>query len=179
VSGTPGLFTEEVIRAMGKNCEHPIVLPLSNPTSHTEVTPSNAIRWTDGRAIVATGSPFSPVELNGEVHSVGQANNVFIFPGMGLGVITVKAREVTDGMFLSAARALADETGPDLVARGQIYPNIANVRDVSRAVAVAVANTAIEEGVADHVEDLETMIDDEMWTAEYLPYRQVGMGPMT
>lgn len=179
VSGTPGLFTEEVIRAMGRNCEHPIVLPLSNPTSHTEVTPSNAIRWTDGRAIVATGSPFSPVEFNGEVHSVGQANNVFIFPGMGLGVITVKAREVTDGMFLAAARALADETGPDLVARGQLYPNIADVREVSRAVAVAVANRAIEEGVADHVDELETMIDDEMWTAEYLPYRQVGMGPMT
>lgn len=179
VSGTPGLFTEEVIRAMGRNCEHPIVLPLSNPTSHTEVTPSNAIRWTDGRAIVATGSPFSPVEFNGEVHSVGQANNVFIFPGMGLGVITVKAREVTDGMFLAAARALADETGPDLVARGQLYPNIADVRDVSRAVAVAVANRAIEEGVADHVDELETMIDDEMWTAEYLPYRQVGRGPMT
>ncbi|MEE8457587.1 MAG: NAD-dependent malic enzyme [Acidimicrobiia bacterium] len=179
VSGTPGLFTEEVIRAMGRNCEHPIVLALSNPTSHTEVTPSNAIRWTDGRAIVATGSPFSPVEFNGEVHSVGQANNVFIFPGMGLGVITVKAREVTDGMFLAAARALADATGPDLVARGQLYPNIADVRDVSRAVAISVANKAIEEGVADHVDDLETMIDDEMWTAEYLPYRQVGMGPMT
>ncbi len=179
VSGTPGLFTEEVIKAMGKNCERPIVLPLSNPTSHTEVTPSNAIRWTDGRAIVATGSPFSPVEFNGEVHSVGQANNVFIFPGMGLGVITVRAREVTDGMFLAAARALADETGPDLVARGQIYPNIADVRDVSRAVAKSVADKAIEEGVADHVDEIETLIDDEMWTAEYLPYRQVGMGLMT
>jgi malate dehydrogenase (oxaloacetate-decarboxylating) len=179
VSGKPGLFTEEVIRAMAKNCDRPIVLPLSNPTSHTEVTPSNAIRWTDGRAIVATGSPFAPVEFDGEVHRVGQANNVFIFPGMGLGVITVKAREVTDGMFLAAARALADKTDPELVLLGQIFPNIDDVRDVSRSVAMAVARAAIDEGVADRMDDLEEAIDSEMWTAEYLPYRQVGMGPST
>ena len=179
VSGTAGLFTEEVITAMGESCERPIILPLSNPTSHTEVTPSNAIRWTDGRAIVATGSPFAPVEFDGEVHRVGQANNVFIFPGMGLGVITVRAREVTDGMFLTAARTLADNTDPELVAQGQLYPNIDDVREVSRSVAVAVARTAIEEGVADDIDDMEAAIDAEMWTAEYLPYRQVGMGPMT
>ena len=149
-------------------------MPLSNPTSHTEVTPANAILWTGGRAIVATGSPFSPVEYEGETHRIGQANNVFIFPGMGLGVITVRAREVTDGMFLAAARALADETGPELVAQGQLYPNIADVRDVSRSVALTVARTAIEEGVADQVDDLEAAIDAEMWTAQYLPYRQVG-----
>ena len=164
---------------MGESCERPIILPLSNPTSHTEVTPSNAIRWTDGRAIVATGSPFAPVEFDGEMHRVGQANNVFIFPGMGLGVIIVRAREVTDGMFLSAARALADNTDPELVAQGQLYPNIDDVREVSRSVAVAVARAAIEEGVADDMDDLEAAIDAEMWTAEYLPYRQVGMGPMT
>ena len=179
VSGTAGLFTEEVITAMGESCERPIILPLSNPTSHTEVTPSNAIRWTDGRAIVATGSPFAPVEFDGEVHRVGQANNVFIFPGIGLGVITVRAREVTDGMFLAAARTLADNTDPELVAQGQLYPNIDDVREVSRSVAVAVARTAIEEGVADDIDDMEAAIDAEMWTAEYLPYRQVGMGPMT
>jgi malate dehydrogenase (oxaloacetate-decarboxylating) len=179
VSGTAGLFTEEVVRAMGDNCERPIILPLSNPTSHTEVTPSNAIRWTDGRAIVATGSPFSPVEYGDRVHRIGQANNVFIFPGMGLGVITVRAQEVTDGMFLAAARALADNTEPELVAQGQLYPDIDDVREVSRAVAIAVAMAAIEEGVADHADDLEAAIDAEMWTAEYLPYRQVGMGPST
>lgn len=179
VSGTAGLFTEEVITAMGESCERPIILPLSNPTSHTEVTPSNAIRWTDGRAIVATGSPFAPVEFDGEVHRVGQANNVFIFPGIGLGVITVRAREVTDGMFLAAARTLADNTDPELAAQGQLYPNIDDVREVSRSVAVAVARTAIEEGVADDIDDIEAAIDAEMWTAEYLPYRQVGMGPMT
>jgi len=179
VSGMAGLFTEEVIRAMGAKCDRPIILPLSNPTSHTEVTPSNAIRWTDGHAVVATGSPFAPVEFQDEIRRVGQANNVFIFPGMGLGVITVGAREVTDGMFLAAARALADNTAPELVAQGQIFPNIEDVREVSRHVAFAVATAAIEEGVADHVEDLNAAIDAEMWTAEYLPYRQVGMGPST
>jgi malate dehydrogenase (oxaloacetate-decarboxylating) len=179
VSGMAGLFTEEVVRAMGDACDRPIILPLSNPTSHTEVTPSNAIRWTEGRAIVATGSPFGPVEYEGEVHRVGQANNVFIFPGMGLGVITVRAREVTDGMFLAAARALADNTESELLAQGQLYPSIDDVRAVSREVAIAVAKTAIAEGVAEHIDDLEAAIDAEMWTAEYLPYRQVGMGPST
>jgi malate dehydrogenase (oxaloacetate-decarboxylating) len=178
VSGTAGLFTEAVIKAMGDNCERPIVLPLSNPTSHTEVTPANAIRWTDGRAIVATGSPFAPVEYDGKIHRVGQANNVFIFPGMGLGVITVRAREVTDGMFLAAARTLADKTGTELVAQGQIYPDITDVRDVSRSVAISVARKAIEEGVADKVDDLEAAIDGEMWTAEYLSYHPVGAGPI-
>ena len=179
VSGQSGLFTEDVITTMAKTCDRPIVMPLSNPTSHTEVTPANAIRWTEGRAFVATGSPFSPVEYDGRTHAIGQANNVFIFPGMGLGVITVRAREVTVVMFLAAAEALADETGSALVSSGQLYPHITDVRDVSRAVAIAVARKAIEEGVAEAVQDLEEMIDAEMWTAEYLPYRQVGVGPST
>jgi malate dehydrogenase (oxaloacetate-decarboxylating) len=179
VSGQSGLFTEEVVKTMAKSCDRPIVMPLSNPTSHTEVTPANAIRWTEGRAFVATGSPFSPVEYDGRTHSIGQANNVFIFPGMGLGVITVRAREVTVGMFLAAAKALADETGTALVTSGQLYPHITDVREVSRAVALAVAQQAIEEGVAEPVENLDGMIDDEMWSAKYLPYRQVGVGPST
>ncbi|MEN8041295.1 MAG: NAD-dependent malic enzyme [Actinomycetota bacterium] len=179
VSGTPGLFTKDVITKMAESCDRPIIMPLSNPTSHTEVTPANAIRWTDGRAFVATGSPFSPVEYDGETHFVGQANNVFIFPGMGLGVITVRAREVTVGMFLAAARALADETGSDLVAKGQLYPDITDVRAVSRSVAIAVARQAIKEGVAEQMEDLESAIDEEMWTPEYLTYHPVGMGMMT
>lgn len=178
VSGTAGLFTEEVVKAMGDHCDRPIIMPLSNPTSHTEVTPSNAIRWTEGRAIVATGSPFAPVEYDGETHRIGQANNVFIFPGMGLGVISVKAREVTDRMFFAAARTLADMTGTELVAQGQIYPDITTVREVSRAVAIAVANQAIDEGVADPMDDVEAAIDGEMWTAEYLPYHPVGVGPI-
>ncbi len=178
VSGTAGLFTEDVIKAMGRTCDRPIIMALSNPTSHTEVTPSNAIKWTGGRAIVATGSPFAPVEYEGETHRIGQANNVFAFPGVGLGVITVRASEVTDGMFLAAAMALADITDLGLVQQGQIYPDITDVREVSRVVAIAVAREAIAEGVAEPLGDLEAKIDEEMWTAEYLPYRQVGMGAL-
>lgn len=174
VSGVPGVFGEEVIMEMTKHVERPIILPLSNPTSSTEVTPKAALTWTEGRAIIATGSPFAPVELDGVVHRVGQGNNVFIFPGVGLGVVTVKAREVTDRMFLAGAYALADQVGDDLLARGQIYPDMNDVRAVSRAVAIAVAREAIEEGVADPIDDLEEAIDAEMWIPEYLPYRPAG-----
>ncbi len=174
VSGTAGLFDEECIREMAVHSEEPIILPLSNPTANTEVTPKAALNWTDGRAIVATGSPFAPVEHDGAIHRVGQANNVFIFPGMGLGVLTVRAKEVSDRMFLAAAYALADETNDDLIAQGQLYPDIEDVRTVSRAVAVAVAREAIEEGLAEPVDDLEEAIDAEMWDPVYLPYRSAG-----
>ena len=174
MSGVPGVFGEDVIVEMAKHTDRPIVLPLSNPTSSTEVTPKAALTWTEGRAIVATGSPFAPVELEGVVHRVGQGNNVFIFPGVGLGVLTVKAREVTDRMFLAGAYALADQISDDLLAQGQIYPDIDDVRAVSRAVAIAVAKEAIEEGVADPIDNLEEAIDSEMWVPEYLPYRSAA-----
>ncbi|MCL1598089.1 MAG: NAD-dependent malic enzyme [Actinomycetia bacterium] len=167
VSGQAGLFTKEVIEQMGSTCERPVILPLSNPTSHTEVTPANAIAWTGGRAIVATGSPFDPVEYDGVTHHVGQANNVFIFPGMGLGIIAVGAREVTDSMFLEAAKALSRMTDQGLVDMGQLYPSIEDVRSVSRAVAIAVAKRAVKDGVADSVDDIEAIVDAEMWYPEY------------
>lgn len=174
VSGHAGLFTRDVIEEMARSCDRPVIMPMSNPTSHTEVTPANAIAWTDGRAIIATGSPFPPVVHGGVVHRIGQANNTFIFPGMGLGVVTVGAREVTDGMFHAAAVALSNATDPNLVAAGQIFPDIDDVRDVSRAVAIAVAEQAVSEGVADPMGDLEARIDDEMWFPEYIPMRASG-----
>ncbi len=171
VSGQAGLFTKEVIQQMGSTCDRPVILPLSNPTSHTEVTPANAVAWTEGRAIVATGSPFAPVEYEGTTHYIGQANNVFIFPGMGLGIIAVGAREVTDSMFLEAAKALSRMTPPELVDKGQLYPDIDDVRAVSRAVAIAVARRAVKDGVADPVDDIEAIVDAEMWYPEYVPVR--------
>jgi malate dehydrogenase (oxaloacetate-decarboxylating) len=174
VSGMPGLFTKDVIEEMARWCDRPIIMPLSNPTSHTEVTPANALKWTEGSAIVATGSPFSPVSFNGETYPIGQANNVFIFPGMGLGILAVGARKVTDGMFLAAAKALAFVTPKELAEEGQVYPDIENVRDVSRAVALAVANQAIAEGVADQVDDIASAIEAEMWFPEYVPARFSG-----
>ncbi len=173
VSGVPGMFTEEMIRRMALHAEFPIIMPLSNPTSHAEVTPSSAIEWTHGRAIVATGSPFPDVEYDGRTHRIGQANNVFVFPGMGLGVLAVGAREVTDRMFLAAAKALADAVGPDLVAAGQLYPSMSDVRSASLEVAKAVAKQAMAEGSADPIPDIDERIEEEMWFPEYLPYRPV------
>ena len=174
VSGMPGLFTKDVIQQMASTCQRPIILPLSNPTSHTEVTPASALKWTNGTAIVATGSPFAPVVFEGRTYPIGQANNVFIFPGMGLGILSVGAREVTDGMFLAAARALSKATPPELAAAGQMYPDIEHVRDVSLTVARMVATQAMAEGVADEVEDLEAAIEAEMWYPEYVPARFSG-----
>lgn len=171
VSGEAGLFSREAIEEMAKWCDRPVIMPMSNPTSHSEVTPARAVKWTDGRAIVATGSPFPPVEHDGVTHRIGQANNAFIFPGLGLGVLTVGAREVTNGMFLAAAMELSELTSHELVTSGQLFPDIDDVRSVSRSIAIAVARRAIEDGVAEPVEDLESRIDDEMWFPDYLPLR--------
>jgi len=173
VSGMPGVFTQEIIERLARHVPRPIIMPLSNPTSHAEVTPSNAIAWTGGSAFVATGSPFPDVIHGGFTHRVGQANNVFVFPGIGLGTLAVGASKVSDRMFLAASRALAARVTPDLIAAGQIYPSIDTVRATSQAVAVAVAAQAIEEGLAEPVDDLEAVIDADMWFPEYLPYRPV------
>ncbi|MEN8234323.1 MAG: NAD-dependent malic enzyme [Actinomycetota bacterium] len=174
VSGYAGLFGEDVVKEMAAHVDRPIILPLSNPTANTEVVPKAALNWTDGRAIIATGSPFAPVEYDGVVHRIGQANNVFIFPGMGLGVLTAKAKEVSDRMFLAAAYALADQIRDKCGEQSQIYPDIEDVREVSRAVAIAVVREAIAEGLAESLDDIEAAVDAEMWEPEYLPYRPAG-----
>jgi malate dehydrogenase (oxaloacetate-decarboxylating) len=174
VSGYAGLFNEDIVREMAKHVERPIILPLSNPTANTEVVPKAALTWTEGRAIIATGSPFAPVEYEGVIHRIGQANNVFIFPGMGLGVLTARATEVSDRMFLAAAYALADQIKHKCGDASQIYPDIHHVREVSRAVAIAVAKEAIAEGLAETLDDVEAAIDAEMWEPEYLTYRPAG-----
>jgi malate dehydrogenase (oxaloacetate-decarboxylating) len=171
VSGVASLFSQRVVSRMARYADRPIILPLSNPTSYTEVTPQDALAWTGGRAIIATGSPFPPVTHRDRVHYVGQANNVFVFPGMGLGALAVGASEVTDSMFLAAARALADNVGDDLLDRGQIFPSITSVREVSTRVAVAVASAAIADGVAEPSDDVAGRIAAAQWDPDYLPYR--------
>ena len=173
VSGVPDIFTEEMVRAMAVHAERPIIMPLSNPTSHAEVTPAHAIEWTEGRSIVATGSPFPFVDYGGRVHQIGQANNVFVFPGIGLGVLTVGARKITDRMFLAASKALADSVPADLVESGQLYPSIADVRKTALAVARAVAHQAIADGLAAPMSDVDQAIEEDMWFPEYLSCRAV------
>ena len=155
-------------------------MPLSNPTSKSECTAEEAIRWSDGRAIVATGSPFDPVEHNGRRIFIGQGNNAFIFPGVGLGLWVGRVRRVTDGMFLDAAKALAREVTPAELDRGLIYPELSRIRRCSQAVACAVIRRAIAEGQAEPrpTSDIETDVFRAMWAARYLPVRYEPHRPM-
>jgi malic enzyme len=168
-SGQPGLFTEEVIRAMASTAARPIVFPMSNPTSKAEATPGDVLRWTDGRALVATGSPFPPVTLGARTFRIGQINNAFVFPGVGLGVLASGAREVTDGMFAAAADQLAAEVGPADFAEGALFPPQARLRSVEEAVAAAVVRQARDEGVGKAIADeaIPAAVRDWMWEPAY------------
>ncbi len=178
VSATPGNFTESIVRLMAKLNERPLVFPLSNPTSKSECTAGDAIRWSDGRAIVATGSPFAPVAHGGTNHRIGQCNNAFVFPGIGLGACVSRARYVSDGMFLDGAKALAANVTAEDLAEGSVYPQLARIRDCSHAVACAVIRRAVAEGHADAgvLVNLEESVRQAMWFPEYLPIRYEPWG---
>jgi len=148
VSGKQGIFTRPVLEAMAKFNDRPIVFPLSNPTSKAECTAEEAYISTEGRAIFASGSPFAPVILNGKKLVPAQGNNVYIFPGVGLGVIACGARQVTDEMFLVAAKTLAHEVSADDLEAGIVYPPLTRIREVSAAIATAVAEVAYQRGLA-------------------------------
>ena len=171
-SGTPGAFDERSIREMAAHARIPVVLPLSNPTAKTEAPPEAILEWTDGRALVATGSPFPPVVRGDRTHLIGQANNAFCFPGIGLGAVVAEAREVTDDMFLVAAQALAEATPGDRLAQGSLYPCQSELRTVSRSIAVSVARAARDGGVGRHLDDeeIERAVDAMVWRPRYLPY---------
>jgi malic enzyme len=172
-SGSPGLFTAGVVSAMAAINERPIVLPLSNPTSKTECTADEAVRWSDGRAIVATGSPFGPVAYRGRTYRIGQANNAFVFPGVGLGLWAGHVRRVTDAMFLDTARALANQVTEADLASGAVYPPLSRIRDCSHAVACAVIRRAVADGHAAPalLNGVEETVSRAMWVPRYRPLR--------
>ncbi len=176
-SGTPGAFTEDAVREMAAHAERPLVMPMSNPTSKTEAQPKDILAWTEGRAIVATGSPFDPVDVDGVTHLIGQANNAFVFPGIGLGAIVAEAREISDEIFLTAADALAAAVTPERLVQGAIYPPQQQLRDVSRVIAEAVVRTARDAGVGRYLTDDEIgpAVEARMWFPDYTPYRPVGV----
>lgn len=168
-TGQAGEFTPAAIRAMAKNCERPMIFPLSNPTSNTECTPSEALQNSDGRALVATGSPFEPVLFNGRRHLIGQCNNAFIFPGVGLGALIARVGRMTDTMFLAAAKTLAEFTCKKECCDGSLYPSLRHLREISRAIGFKVAQTARDEGVGRSAGDaaLQTELEQFIWYPDY------------
>ena len=171
VSATPGTFCESVVRKMAEVNERPMIFPLSNPTSKCECTAEEAISWSDGRAIVATGSPFPPMTFNGRRYRIGQGNNAFIFPGVGLGVTVARATHVSDGMFLDAAKALAEHVSQADLDESAVYPHLTTIRECSHAVAVAVIKRAVREGHAAPMENIEEAVRKAMWFPDYMPVR--------
>ncbi len=174
LSGQRGAFGEDVVRAVAANTPYPIVFALSNPTANSEAIPADIYRWTEGRALVATGSPFEDVTWNGVAHPVGQGNNAFIFPGLGLGVLLSRSRRVTDDMLTQASLALSEFVDASRLAQGGLYPRMDKIRTASKQVALAVIRQAQKEGVASAKlpEDLEAYIESHMWRPEFLPIRK-------
>ena len=170
-SAQPGAFTESIVREMAKHVERPVIFPLSNPTSKSEAVPADLINWTDGRALIATGSPFPPVQYNDQSISIGQCNNAFVFPGVGLGVIASGARRVTNEMFVAAARALAEFSPALDDPAAPLYPALEGVRGMSRCVALAVAAEACRLDLARISRpEIKDRIAAKMWSPRYARY---------
>ncbi|AKG70686.1 MULTISPECIES: NAD-dependent malic enzyme [Serratia] len=176
VSGQPGLFTEELIREMHQHCPRPIVMPLSNPTSRVEARPEDIINWTDGAALVATGSPFSPVTYKDQLFPIAQCNNSYIFPGIGLGVLAAGAKRVTDAMLMAASRALADCSPLATDGHGALLPNIDDIQGVSKCIAMEVGKAAQLQGVAvvTSEEALSKAIEHNFWRPQYRIYKRTS-----
>ncbi|ACY84006.1 NAD-dependent malic enzyme [Edwardsiella piscicida] len=176
VSGQPGLFSEAIVREMHSHCPRPIIMPLSNPTSRVEARPEDIINWTDGAALVASGSPFDPVLYQGERYPIAQCNNAYIFPGIGLGVLASGARRVTDGMLMAASRALADSSPLARDGHGPLLPDLKDIQQVSRDIAFQVAKAAQRQGVAVLTSDeaLLQAIDHNFWLPIYRSYKRTS-----
>lgn len=174
VSAQPNVFTEEVVKAMAAFVERPIIFPLSNPTSRCEATPENLIRWTKGKAIIATGSPFAPIDYEGKRYRIAQCNNVYIFPGVGLGVVACRSPKVTETMFIKAADILSDHAPMLHDPTASIFPEFEKLRKISRNIAIAVCKVACEEGLVPHYsqKEIEEKVDAQMWFPEYPIYTQ-------
>jgi malate dehydrogenase (oxaloacetate-decarboxylating) len=171
-SGQAGSFSEVVIREMAMQTERPVVMPFSNPTECAEASPADIVRWSDGRALIATGSPFPALDYDGRRIAVGQGNNVFIFPGLGLGALLARAGEISDTHVSSAAIALARHVSDDELERGQLFPSVDRLREISREVATAVISCIFEErGAAVDYTAIRAQVDTAMWRPHYPRYR--------
>lgn len=170
LAGVGGVFTEEVVKEMCKYSERPVIFALSNPTSKAECTAEQAYKWTDGKCVYASGSPFEPVEYKGKIYTPGQGNNMYIFPGLGLGSVVAKAKRVSDGMILTAAKALSAITTQEELDNGQLYPKLTKIREISAKIAKAVAEQAVKENLCqlDPIPtDWEKEITNFVWEPTY------------
>lgn len=174
VSGQSGLFTEEVIKTLHAGCAQPLVMPLSNPTSKVEAVPQDLLDWTQGEALVATGSPFPPVRVGERDVAIAQCNNAYIFPGIGLGVVATNASRVTDKMLMAASNALAQGAPIVKTGKGALLPSLGDIREISKDIAFAVAKQAQEEEVALSSSDeaLWDAIERHFWYPRYRAYRR-------
>ncbi|NNC93889.1 MAG: oxaloacetate-decarboxylating malate dehydrogenase, partial [Acidimicrobiia bacterium] len=174
----PGTFTREMIEEMAKHVDQPIVMPLSNPTSKAECAPREAIAWSGGRALVATGSPFPDVEHDGVRHVIGQGNNVFVFPGVGLGAIISEIQEINEEIFLMAARTLAEFVSDERLKQGALYPDQSELREVSARIAAAIVRYANSERLGRSVadEDVDGLVADSTWFPDYVPVISLDPG---
>ena len=168
-TGAPGTFTEEVIKTMSEINDRPAIFALSNPTSRAECTAEDCYKWSDGKAIFTSGSPFDPVEHDGKTLRPGQGNNAYIFPGIGLGASACQAKTISDEMFLEAAHALAQMVSDELLESATLYPPLSTIRDVSLNIAVRIAEKAYEQGLAreDEPKDLRKFIREKMYDPIY------------
>ncbi|KKI92237.1 malate dehydrogenase [Bacillus sp. SA1-12] len=170
-STVAGAFTEEIIKEMASHVERPVILPMSNPTSLSEAKPVDLIQWTDGRALVATGSPFAPVTYNDTIYTIGQSNNAFVFPGLGLGTMVTQAQLITDTMFTAAAEAIANSIDVSRLG-APLLPKVEEIRAISEKVAIEVAKAAIHAGVARiKPANIEQAVNDAMWEPSYRPVK--------
>jgi malate dehydrogenase (oxaloacetate-decarboxylating) len=168
-SGQAGAFTEEVIRAIHKGCSEPAIFPFSNPTSKCEAAPKDIIRWTGGHALVATGSPFPMVEFEGRSIRIGQSNNVFVFPGVGLGCLVGEVREITDSMFTIAAEIVAQSVSNEALDEGTLFPRLTELRAITHNIACAVVREANVLGLGNKIPDgaIESRVSEMMWDPAY------------
>jgi malate dehydrogenase (oxaloacetate-decarboxylating) len=169
LSTAHGAFSESIVREMARKVKRPIIFPLSNPTSKSEATAGDLIRWTDGRALVATGSPFAPVPCGGRDIPIAQCNNIYIFPAIGLGVVAAGARRVTDTMILAAARALGEKSPALADPSASLLPRLRDLRDVAAHIAIAIGRQAQRDGVAPQTSDAELRerVAATQWTPDY------------
>lgn len=177
VSGQAGIFTENVIKAMKQHCAKPIIFPLSNPSRQVEVTPSQVIKWTEGKVIIATGSPFEPVEYQGKKFPIAQCNNSYIFPGIGLGAISANITRITDKMLQVASESLAAASPLGNSGKGELLPPLTGISQLSKDIAFAIAKVAFDQGLALRLSDDELLakIEDNFWQPEYRQYRRTSL----